>query len=915
MFAPWKSESLQNVSIKRVSLRADRSRIGIYCNGALGQIAMRQEYIDQWSEQIRKLLGDDYKNTKVTLYSNDIPIERYISNIYRSATGRDPSRELLREGRPPLVRPINEFIYGQGLNNTHIALWAGHGRYFEEKDSAWKWQRPALFCSMEDLNTHELTTQYLAPMLENAGAVIIMPRERDHTPLEIIVDNDNIQSTNHKIETIGNWVAHNGGFAFSDVLEDQNPFTEGSHLQANISSNIKSNLTYTPQIAEPGNYGVYVSYHALPTNLTRATYSVYHMGGVKKFEVNQRIGGGTWIWLGHFELDKNSKIVLSTPDNIGSIANGATLTADAIKIGGGMGNIKRGFAKPNIKGSASISGLTRYAEAARYWMQYSGVVDSVYAQDTKSADNKTGKMLDYTDNYKGNGDWCNYLINRKKIPLDIAVGIHTDAGISDSSTIGTLSICFSNKTRNKYTNGKSCMAARDLADITQSQIVNDIRAIYDSLWTRRSIYDKSYAEISRPDVPSALFELLSHQNANDMALWLDPAVRFDIARAVYKGIVRFMADRSGRTYTIQPLAPSALSSELVGRDSLRIRWEETTDKLEPTAKARYFKLYSRVGEGAFDDGNILSLSGFNETTVYLPGDGLVHSYRVTAINDGGESFPSETIAAGKPSVVTNKGVALIVNGFTRVSAPHVRYETIQDSSAAGGSRVVAMGFDLDTDPGVPYMQERSIVGRQTIFDRTAKFIDNNNPGWGASSAELETRGVAGNNFDYIADHGAALLQLGYSFVGISRQAFENRPTIPSKYTLVDIIMGAQRSYPSRYCVYNNEIISVLRDLLQANIKVIISGAYIASDQSHNDESAKLLGYSLAHRDALSIPQPSDLYTITKVDILKGTTPLSKIVSFEGWPIGVQNSLVTALGTPIEAYGKTERIKLFESILK
>ncbi len=40
-------------------------------------------------------------------------------------------------------------------------------------------------------------------------------------------------------------------------------------------------------------------------------------------------------------------------------------------------------------------------------MQYSGVPDSIYAQETLSPENEEGKQLDYIDNFKGNGDWCN----------------------------------------------------------------------------------------------------------------------------------------------------------------------------------------------------------------------------------------------------------------------------------------------------------------------------------------------------------------------------------------------------------------------------------------------------------------------------------------------------------------------------
>lgn len=904
-FEPWKSESLQSVSIKSTKLTADRSRLNIYCNAALAQISIRPEIIEKWGSAVRDLLGDEYADCNIRFYADNIPIERYIPNLYRTNTQRDPLREYKAVKRPPLVQPLGDMIYGKGLNNTHIALWAGHGQTFTHKDEAWKWQRPALFCSSEDLNTIEFTTQLLAPMLENAGAVIVMPRERDPNPTEIIVDNDPGASPHAKIEKQGSWSSQKGGFAVIETLDQENPFSQGSYLQTTVSGGAKSQLTYRPNMPQSGRYGIYVSYRALPTNLTRAIYTVYHTGGAKSFEVNQRIGGSMWVWLGSFELDGDSYITLSAPDG-GELPVGATMTADAVKIGGGMGNIKRGMSAQK----ACVSGYPRYHEAARYWMQYSGVSDSIYAQDTKSIDNKENLPLDYTDNFKGNGDWCNFLIDRRNVPLDLALGIHTDAGVSDS-TYGTLSIYFSKKTQGKYPNGKSKMADRDMADIIQTQIVNDLRAKYNPTWRRRSIYDKSYAEISRPNVPSVLIEILSHQNAADMALWLDPEARFDIARSIYKGVVRFMADRSGRSYTIQPLPPHAMASEFVGSDSVRVKWEATLDPLEATAIPSHYKIYTRIGDGAFDDGSVVSLSGFDHISMPLPADGKIRSYRITAVNDGGESFPSETISVGRPTGGSAKGIALVVNGFTRLSAPLMRYDTIPDTTGVG--RVLAAGFDLAADPGVPYMHQRAISGAQQQFSRTSLFVDNDNPGWGASSKELEIKGINGNNFDYIYDHGKSLMELGYSFVGTSREAFENDPFVPSKYRLIDLIMGAQRGYPTKYKVYTDKMLSILNSATQAQVKIIISGAYIASDPSHNELSTRMLGYTLGRTSTLpASARTADMYPIPQVDILKGVSPQSRVIPIDGVGVSIiRTGNVTAVGVPLEAFSQS----IMSSILR
>ena len=68
------------------------------------------------------------------------------------------------------------------------------------------------------------------------------------------------------------------------------------------------------------------------------------------------MGGGTWIYLGHFDFDKGkndaNKVVLSNR----SSESGKLISADAVKIGGGYGNIARGTSQDatvtaNVKSS------------------------------------------------------------------------------------------------------------------------------------------------------------------------------------------------------------------------------------------------------------------------------------------------------------------------------------------------------------------------------------------------------------------------------------------------------------------------------------------------------------------------------------------------------------------------------------
>ena len=76
------------------------------------------------------------------------------------------------------------------IYNRHIALWQSHGWYYEPKLDRWEWQRARIFQTVEDLYTQSYVLPFLVPMLENAGANVLLPRERDCQTAEVIVDND-----------------------------------------------------------------------------------------------------------------------------------------------------------------------------------------------------------------------------------------------------------------------------------------------------------------------------------------------------------------------------------------------------------------------------------------------------------------------------------------------------------------------------------------------------------------------------------------------------------------------------------------------------------------------------------------------------------------------------------------------------
>ena len=254
------------------------------------------------------------------------------------------------------------FEITKGLDGRHLALWASHGIYYDAEKMIWKWQRPNLFCTTEDLFTQTIVVPYLMKMLENAGANVFSPRERDWQKNEYIVDNNT--HTAPYFTHDAKWIPTAAkGFAMHQGVyyDGENPFTAGTALMTTSTKRKASVSTasYQPNITEEGRYAVYVSYQSTPESVQDAQYLVYHKGQCTEYRVNQQMGGGTWVYLGTFDFDKGcnefNRVVVTNHSRKKGI-----VTTDAVRFGGGMGNIERG---------GDISHMPRCLEGARYYAQ------------------------------------------------------------------------------------------------------------------------------------------------------------------------------------------------------------------------------------------------------------------------------------------------------------------------------------------------------------------------------------------------------------------------------------------------------------------------------------------------------------------------------------------------------------------
>lgn len=877
--------------------RTNHTRISL--NENFTYLPITQELITHLSEVAQEAMPDSLKDLRIGLYHGQRPLSYYITKV-------DKLPEQFRKNPPFVVERHPLITPKHGMEGDIVAMWHSHGRYF--RSGAWQWQRPALFETLEDIFTMGYILPFAVPMLENAGAYVMLPRERDTNKNEVIVDNDTndggeLYSQPYYKEKTGSreWTTGEfDGFIYDlrDFRDTENPFEVGTYRQTlSVRTGAPSVAAWYADIPDDGEYAVYISYKSLPNSTEDARYTVNYSGGSKEFRVNQTMGGSTWIYLGTFPLKKGYSATepIVTLTNLSDKAEGKTVTADAVKIGGGMGNIARSSRRSDVwydpstpvndlasqnlqqteeeegddeedddddsdddsgddegddsgddegddsgdesdndidqsdsanaqpqqepakKGAAPTfrtSGLPRFLEGARYWLHWAGIPESIYSPYHGTDD--------YKDDYTSRGHWVNYLAGGSRvlpnrtglnIPVDAVMALHSDAGKrSDDSFVGTLGIYYSNN-GDSYADGTPRINSRMLTDLLMRQITGDIRQTFEPRWTRRSMWDKSYVEARVPEVPTALIELLSHQNYADMVYGLDPSFRFTVGRSIYKAMARFLAERKDRDLVIQPLPVNTFAITRHGKGKFRLSWQPTPDKLEPTAMPdRYIILERRQGELGFHKIGETHATHFDVKV----SDTKIHSFKVIAANEGGLAFDSEILSLREG----NDGATpvLIVNGFDRVAGPAHFSE--------GGNA----GFKSEEDFGVPYLRDISFGGHQYEFRRGS------GDAFGRSNMNYPGTVIAGNTFDFPAVHGASIANAGYGFTSSSAAAVEKGIVKLSDYKLVDLILGKQKATVVgngqsgvKFTAFPPHLQDMLKAYADKGGDILISGQYIADE--------------------------------------------------------------------------------------
>ena len=797
--------------------------------------------------QVKRLLPANYNGYQLVILAAGTPIEQLIPTYMmdKPDTARIYKHELYKGNAwvTPIDRP---YTIKKGLQGRHLCVTQSHGKYFNHKKQEWIWQRPRLFCTTEDLFTQTFVVPYLIPMLQNAGAVVFTSRERDWQKQEIIIDNDIIQDGSRYEERVSKYHWQYGGVGFAHPREGyengENPFRMGTFqmTESTQSGKTTSDVVWIPDVLIEDDYAVYVSYQTLPNSIPDANYTVKHGGITTQFSVNQQMGGGTWVYLGTFHFTKGK-----SEDNCITLSNlsahKGVVTADAVRLGGGMGNIVRGDSTMVLPIG---SDLPRCLEAARYSAQWYGMPDSVYSPRGNDDGKDDVNTRPFTANYLTKGS--NYLPGEDGlcVPIELCMGVHSDAGFrTDNTLVGSLGIYTTGFYEGRTATGRSRLVSRDLADMVMTQITTDLTRELGT-WNRRDLYDRNYGETRDPQVPAILLEMLSHQNWADMRIGHDPWFKFLMSRSIYKAVLRFLCSIHGiKDYTVQPMPVAGVAAE-VDREKCEIvvRWTPTLDVAEPTSEPTGFIVYTKEAGGDFDNGHYVN---GNDCFYRLPATpGKLYSFRVAAVNDGGASMLSDEVCATVAANAYAPSI-LLVDAFQRLAGP-----LPFDTETTGG-------FDFDQDPGVIDVKTAGYCGRQLSFDKSGYGKETDN-GMGVSSDEWEGMFLAGNTHNY-STLAARDILVKHPDCNISSTTPTQLSSLDLRnYHIADFILGAQKDdgYSlTRHKAFTPEILTAISQMTLQGKSILVSGAFIGSD-AYSSGDAGFVADKLKYRFGASVPTDS-----------------------------------------------------------
>ena len=345
--------------------------------------------------------------------------------------------------------------------------------------------------------------------------------------------------------------------------------------------------------------------------------------------------------------------------------------ADAVRVGAGAGTIVRG---------PGPSGRPKWQEAARYWTQYVGAPRSVWDSVSTGQDNSD----DVTARPRY-AEWRG---------ADAFVSMHTNAGSQTTPLRGTSSFTYS---------GTRTTGSAALQNAIHTQLVGDLRQLYDPTWVDRGQRRANFGELRLlQSMPGVLLELAFHDRdrSPDHNAIHDPDFRRIAGRAIARGVLRYFNPSA----PFPPNAPDDLRVTQDGRGGLRVAWRATPGASDYVIEGSSPPGADPLGSGRSGQGFVVlgTTSSTAWNTGPLPPD-AVRSFRVRARNATGQSEPTDVLTAGTSP--TGRAELLLVQAFDRLEKTVKAPENTKNYLALHADAIrfeaeFGLGFDACTNEAV-----------------------------------------------------------------------------------------------------------------------------------------------------------------------------------------------------------------------
>lgn len=576
-----------------------------------------------------------------------------LSVAHRGEKLRPPKKYPLQRPKPgprySVVPDPMRFPDGQALLDKTIAISPGHGYIYYDSLGGYSTQRSRVAWTgcgdcrgiVEDFETHEIVVRYLIPLLEGAGARVVLVRERDYNDIGLVIDDG---ETGYS-ELAGNFF--DGSSAGGHGADYRTSSSPGGAAEFTLTAQSTGRQVLSTWFVPGSNRS-----GAVEVELTGPF-------GVIDLLFDQRTHGRRWAPIQVLDLDLGDdvKVKLTNP------ANDAMIT-DAVRLGAGL-----------------------HTSGHRYWEM--GAFPFAQFQEAPN------EVLAY-------GDVTVRPVYAEFYGADVYVALHSNAsGATDSTAAGLSTYRYNCGT---YPDHSADPPAADCDDPSGSDrlqaavhagMVDQLRADWDPNWVDRGPKVANFGELRELDgIPGMLIESAFHDQVRlasgsslrvtDNQALHDPRWRRSAAYGIYAGLSEFF----GATARLAP-PPKELAVKRVSATELSVDFEIVDGAVR-------YRVYTARGGRTFDLGRIV-----NVPPAIIDGltpEELVH-VRVASLNAAGEGIPGNIVSA-RPSA--KRSQILLVDSFEREDAwiqdLDNRHNTLQHHAAAIAHTGVA--FDGATEAAI-----------------------------------------------------------------------------------------------------------------------------------------------------------------------------------------------------------------------